>query len=71
LVAVSLRLAMELSAVRERLRTHELLLQKQGVLSAEAVDQFAPDVEETRRRLSEDRTLIEALARDLGLQNRA
>jgi hypothetical protein len=46
LVAVSLRLAMELSAVRERLRTHELLLQKQGVLNAEAVDQFAPDVEE-------------------------
>jgi hypothetical protein len=71
LVAVSLRLAMELSAVRERLRTHELLLQKQGVLNAEAVDQFAPDVEETRRRLAEDHALIDALARDLGVQNRA
>ncbi len=71
LVAVSLRLAMELSAVRERLRTHELLLQKQGILSADSVDQFVPDVEETRRRLSEDRALIEALARDLGVQNRA
>jgi len=71
LVAVSLRLAMELSAVRERLRTHELLLQKQGILSADSVDQFVPDVEETRRRLSEDRALIEALARDLGVENRA
>lgn len=71
LVAVSLRLAMELSAVRERLRTHELLLQKQGILSADSVDQFVPDGEETRRRLSEDRALIEALARDLGVQNRA
>ena len=71
LVAVSLRLAMELSAVRERLRTHELLLQKQGILSADSVDQFVPDVEESRRRLSEDRALIEALARDLGVQNRA
>ncbi|MFZ9873614.1 MAG: hypothetical protein ACO3FH_11765 [Steroidobacteraceae bacterium] len=68
LVAVSLRLAMELSAVRERLRTHELLLQKQGILSADAVDQYAPDAEETRRRLSDDRALIEALARDLGLR---
>ena len=71
LVAVSLRLAMELSAVRERLRTHELLLQKQGILSADAVDQFAPDVEETRRRLSEDRALIEALARDVGVERSA
>jgi hypothetical protein len=70
-VAVSLRLAMELSAVRERLRTHELLLQKQGILSADSVDQFVPDVEETRRRLAEDRALIEALARDLGVENRA
>ncbi len=70
LVAVSLRLAMELSAVRERLRTHELLLQEQGVLSTDAVDQFVPDVEETRRRLADDRALIESLARDLDLQNR-
>lgn len=70
LVAVSLRLAMELSVVRERLRTHELLLQEQGVLSADTVDQFMPDAEETRRRLSHDRALIESLARDLGLQDR-
>jgi hypothetical protein len=48
-----------------------LLLQKQGVLNAEAVDQFAPDVEETRRRLAEDHALIDALSRDLGVQNRA
>lgn len=68
LVAVSLRLAMELSALRERLRTHELLLQKQGVLSPDAVDAFAPDAEETRRRLADDRALIETLARDLGVR---
>lgn len=62
---------MELSAVRERLRTHELLLQEQGVLTPQAVDQFAPDVEETRRRLADDRALIEALARDLGVRGSA
>ena len=71
LVAVSLRLAMELSTVRERLRTHELLLQKQGILSTDAVDQYVPDAEETRRRLSDDRALIEALARDLGVRGPA
>lgn len=71
LVAVSLRMAMELSVLRERLRTHELLLQKQGILSADAVEQFTPDADETRRRLAEDRALIEALARDLGVQGPA
>jgi hypothetical protein len=65
LVAVTLRLAMEVGALRERVRTHEALLVQHGVLPAGAVESFAPSADEVQSRLLEHRTLIEALARDL------
>ncbi|MEM9531070.1 MAG: hypothetical protein AAGA23_09125 [Pseudomonadota bacterium] len=42
LVDVVLRLAMEVSALRERLDAHEALAREHG-LGADAVDQFQPD----------------------------
>ncbi len=65
LVAVTLRLAMEVGALRERLRTHEALLVQHGVLPAGAVESFAASADEVQSRLVEHRQLIEALARDL------
>jgi ABC-type antimicrobial peptide transport system ATPase subunit len=66
LVAVSMRLAMEVSVLRDRLRTHEAILARQGLLSAEAVDQFQPAAEDQAQRVAAARELIEALARDIG-----
>jgi hypothetical protein len=66
LVAVSLRLAMEVTVLRERLRTHEALLARQGLLSPEAVDQYEPPAPELALRTAQARELIEALAADLG-----
>jgi len=65
LVAVALRLAMEVSTLRERLRTQQVLLEQAGVLAPGAVDRFVPQGEELQARLAADRELIEALASDL------
>ena len=65
LVAVAMRLAMEVSALRERLATHEALLAKHGLLDASAVNAYLPDAAETAARAAADRALIEALARDI------
>lgn len=65
LVAVALRLAMEVSTLRERLRTQQVLLEQTGVLAPGAVDRFVPQGEELQARLAADRELIEALASDL------
>jgi hypothetical protein len=65
LVAVSLRLAMEVSVLRDRLRTHEALLAKHGLLDAAAVDAYAATPEESRERDTFKRELIEALAADI------
>jgi hypothetical protein len=66
LVAVSLRLAMEVTVLRDRLRTHEALLARQGLLSPEAVDQYEPAAPELAQRSAQARELVEALAADLG-----
>ncbi|MFZ9477274.1 MAG: hypothetical protein ACO29T_00070 [Steroidobacteraceae bacterium] len=68
LVAVALRLAMEVSTLRERLRTQQLLLEQAGVLAPGAVEGFIPQGEELQARLAADRELIEALASDLRTQ---
>ncbi|NDE01876.1 MAG: hypothetical protein EBZ91_09040 [Gammaproteobacteria bacterium] len=68
LVAVALRLAMEVSTLRERLRTQQLLLEQAGVLAPGAVEGFIPQGEELQVRLAADRELIEALASDLRTQ---
>jgi len=65
LVAVALRLAMEVSALRERLRTQQMLLERAGVLAPGAVEGYVPQGEELQARLAADRELIEALASDL------
>ena len=65
LVAVALRLAMEVSALRERVRTQQLLLEQAGLLAPGAVEGFVPQGEELQARLAADRELIEALASDL------
>ncbi len=66
LVAVTLRLAMEVNVLRDRLRTHEALLARQGLLSPEAVDQYEPSAAELALRTAQARELVEALAADLG-----
>lgn len=65
LVAVSLRLAMEIGVLRDRLRTHEALLAKYLPLDAGAVDRFSPDAEELLERDAFKREFIEALAADI------
>jgi hypothetical protein len=65
LVAVAMRLAMEVSALRERVATHEALLARHGLLDAAAVDAYVPSAAENVARAASDRELIEALARDI------
>ncbi|MCC5869275.1 MAG: hypothetical protein JJU27_12250 [Gammaproteobacteria bacterium] len=66
LTAVALRLAMEVSVLRDRLRSHELLLEKHGLLSTAEVDDYAPPSDEQKVRDAASRSLIESLARDIG-----
>jgi hypothetical protein len=65
LVAVALRLAMEVSTLRERLLTHEALLARHGLLSAESVDGYVPPAEELARRAAAARALVAAIAADI------
>ncbi len=65
LVNVTMRLAMEQSVLRDRLRTHELLLAKHGLLNADEVDALVLPESEQKQRDAQTRTLIEALTEDL------
>ena len=65
LVAVTLRLAMVVSALRERVLTHEALLKKHNLLDTDAVNDYVPTAAEVAERKGVNRSLIEALARDL------
>lgn len=66
LVAVILRLGMEISVLRERLATQEALLVQAGTLAQDAVDGYVPtgDEEASRRRDREE--WVEKLVKDLG-----
>jgi len=64
-VAVVWRLAMEISVLRDRLHSHELLLEQHGLLSPEAVDDYRPSPDQAARRQSERTTLIEKIISDL------
>ena len=66
LVAVTMRLAMEVTVLRDRLQTHEALLARHGLLDGAAVDAFAPDAAQQAERDSATRALIASLAADLG-----
>ena len=65
LVAVTMRLAMEVCALRERVRTHELLLAERGGLDRAEVEQYVATGDEAGERARYARELIEALSRDL------
>ena len=70
LVAVILRLAMEISVLRERLHTHELLLEQANLIAKRAVDEFAPDQGVAQHRAHARNALIEGILRDLSSENR-
>ncbi len=66
LAAVALRLAMEVTVLRDRLGAHEALLGRQGLLSPEAVDSYEAPAAELAQRSAQARELVEALAADIG-----
>lgn len=70
LVAVILRLAMEISVLRERLHSHELLLEQANLLPRGAVDDFQPDQDAAQQRSQARNALIEAILQDLHPENR-
>ncbi len=64
-VAVVLRLAMEVSVLRDRLSTHEQLLAEHDLLSPEEVEQFSPSPEQAQARKNARTQLIESIIKDL------
>ncbi len=64
-VAAILRLCMEVSVLRDRLRTHEALLAEHGLLSPDAVDDYAVPAAESKLRNEANQTLIEQIVADL------
>lgn len=65
LVAVILRLTMEISVIRDRLTTCESLLHEHGVFDAEAVDNHQDTPEQTAARAAARMALIEKVIGDL------
>jgi hypothetical protein len=65
LVAVSMRLAMEVATLRDRLATHEALLAKNGSLNSLQVDMYIPNAAEQAQRDTFKRELIVALSGDI------
>jgi hypothetical protein len=63
LLAITMALAGELSVTRERLDTLERLLQAQGMLAPEAIDQFAPDAAAQAARHEAGRAYIARVLR--------
>ena len=65
LVAVILRLTMEISVLRDRLATHECLMEEKGLLASADIDSYSPDADEARARAASRTKLIEGVMRDL------
>lgn len=65
LVAAVLHLAMEVSVLRERLATHETLLESGGVMTREQVETFVPEGEDAARRAQARQALIATLIEKL------
>ena len=65
IVAVVLRLAMEVSVLRDRISTHEALLSEHGLLASEDVDRFEPTGEEAKERMRARTELIDSIIKDL------
>jgi hypothetical protein len=64
-VAVVMRLAMEICVLRDRVRTHEQLLARHQVLSPEEIESYAPSKEESAARREASTRLIESIIDDL------
>ncbi len=64
-VAVVMRLAMEISVLRDRLRTHEQLLAEHEVLTPEEIESYTPSKEESAARREASTRLIESIIDDL------
>ena len=65
IVAVVLRLAMEVSVLRDRLSTHEQLLSDKGVLTRDDVEGFTPSAEDAAARIQARTLLIDGIIKDL------
>ncbi|MEL7029746.1 MAG: hypothetical protein AAGL49_11165 [Pseudomonadota bacterium] len=65
LVSVVMRLAMEVSVLRERVETHELLAARHGLYTRDDVDAFQPDQAEQKRRAQERAAFVEKIVHDL------
>lgn len=64
-VAAIMRLAMEVSVLRDRLDTHEALAEKSGAYTSGEVDAYLADPERAARRAKARTRLIESLLHDL------
>lgn len=64
-VAVILRLAMEISVLRDRITTQEKLLVQNEVFEADDVENYQADAEENTARSAARTELIEGLIRDM------
>lgn len=64
-VAVVLRLSMEICVLRDRLSTHEQLLAEQNLLTPERIDEFRPSKDEASARKKARDELIESIIDDL------
>ena len=64
-VAVVMRLAMEICVLRDRLRTHEQLLAGQRLMSPEDVENYTPPRDEAAARQQARNELIEGIVKDL------
>ena len=64
-VAAILRLAMEISVLRDRIDTHEALAERSGGYKQEDVEAYMPDPERATMRAVRRKSLIESLIHDL------
>lgn len=64
-VAVVMRLAMEICVLRDRLQTHEQLLDAKNVMPAEEIEGYTPSKDESAARQEARRRLIESIINDL------
>jgi len=65
LVSVVMRLAMEISVLRERLDAHEALAERHGGYSSDDVDAYAPDPDRQAKRAAWRKALVEKIVHDL------
>jgi len=64
-VAVVLRLAMEISVLRDRLGTYEELFEMHGIFPREDIESFTPSKNEAAARKGARTELIESIINDL------